>query len=317
MEFLIKRILSGLAVIFLISLFTFVVLMWIPGDPALLTLGTDATPEKLEMLRESMGLNIPWYHQYFNWLKNLLSSDWGKSYIFGEEVLNLILQRLPVTISLAVLGIVFALPLAVILGILSALYKDKWIDYISRSLIQLGDAIPQFWLALIFLVIFAGNLGLFPISGYVTMDKGIGKSFHSITLPSIVLAIGTIGPLIRIIRSSMLSALNQDYMLMTKVNGLTKWSTVFKYALRDAIIAPVTVLGMRFAGLLGGTVLIESIYALPGIGRLLLVSVEQRDLILLQGIVIFITGAVVSINIIMDVIYRLINPMIRFGGSNE
>lgn len=317
MGFIIKRILSGLAVIFLISLFTFAVLMWIPGDPAVLTLGTDATPEKLEMLRESMGLNIPWYQQYFNWLKKLFASDWGKSYIFGEEVLNLILQRLPVTLSLAVFSIVLALPFAVILGILSALYKDKWIDYISRSFIQLGDAIPQFWLALIFLVIFAGNLGMFPISGYVAMDEGAVKSLRSITLPAIVLAIGTIGPLIRIIRSSMLSALNQDYMLMTKVNGLTKFSTVFKYALRDAVIAPVTVLGMKFAGLLGGTVLIESIFALPGIGRLLLMSVEQRDLILLQGIVIFITGSVVSINILMDIIYRTINPMIRFGGNNE
>lgn len=317
MEFIIKRILSGLVVLLLISMFTFVVLMWIPGDPAVLTLGTDATPEKLEMLRESMGLNIPWYQQYFNWLKNLFSSDWGKSYIFGEEVLNLILQRLPVTLSLAVLSIVLALPLALILGILSALYKDRWIDYISRSFIQLGDAIPQFWLALIFLVIFAGNLGMFPISGYVAMDEGIAKSIHSIMLPSIVLAIGTIGPLIRIIRSSMLSALNQDYMLMTKVNGLTKFTAVFKYALRDAVIAPVTVLGMKFASLLGGTVLIESIFALPGIGRLLLMSVEQRDLILLQGIVIFITGSVVSINILMDIIYRIINPMIRFGGNNE
>ncbi|WP_156290677.1 ABC transporter permease [Oceanobacillus salinisoli] len=317
LNFIIQRLLSGIGVLFFISIITFVVLMWIPGNPALLSLGTDATPEKVEALKESMGLHVPWYEQYINWLIGFLSGDWGTSYVFGEEILILITQRLPVTLSLAALSLTIAIPFAVMFGVISALYQNKWIDYMARSLMQLGDAVPQFWLALLFLVFFAAGYGWFPVAGFTPMEEGFWVSVHSILLPSIVLAIGQVGPLIRIIRSSMLSSLEQDYMLMTRVNGLSRTRAIGKYALRGAIIAPLTIVGMQLAGILGGAVLVESIFALPGIGRLLLMAVEQRDLILLQGVVFFITSAVVIVNIITDILYRLVNPMIRFGGNHE
>jgi peptide/nickel transport system permease protein len=315
LTFIVKRLFSGIVVLFFISVITFFVIMQIPGDPALLTLGTEATPERVAEIREAMGLNLPWYEQYFHWMGSLLTGDWGTSYVFGEEVLTLIMQRLPVTISLALLSLALAIPFAVVIGVLSALYKDRPIDYFARSFMQLGDAMPQFWLALVFLVFFSAQLGWFPVAGFTPPDEGVFASIHSILLPALVLAIGQIGPLIRIIRSSMLSSLEQDYMLMTEVNGFTKFHAVGKYALRGAVIAPLTIVGMQLAGVLGGAVLVESIFALPGIGRLLLMTVEQRDLILLQGIVMFITGTVIVVNLVTDVLYRLVNPLIRFGGS--
>jgi peptide/nickel transport system permease protein len=317
LKFIVKRLCSGAVVLFFISVITFFVIMQIPGDPALMMLGTDATPERVAEIQAAMGLNLPWYEQYFHWMGSLLSGDWGTSYVFGEQVLTLIMQRLPVTVSLALLSLVIAVPLAVVIGVFSALYKDRWIDYVARSLMQLGDAMPQFWLALVFLVFFSANLGWFPVAGFTSPEEGILASIHSILLSALVLAIGQIGPLIRIIRSSMLSSLEQDYMLMTAVNGFTKTHAVGKYALRGAVIAPLTIIGMQLAGILGGAVLVESIFALPGLGRLLLMTVEQRDLILLQGIVMFITGAVIVVNMVTDILYRMVNPLIRFGGSNE
>lgn len=316
-KYTINRLLSGVVVLFVISLITFFVLTVIPGDAALLSLGTEATPERLEALREAMGLNQPWYARYFSWLTHFLAGDWGNSLFFGEDVLTLIRQRLMITVSLAVFSLLLAIPAAAIIGILSAIYQDKWIDRLARTIMQLGDAIPQFWLALIFLVFFSGKLGWFPVSGFIPVEEGWWKSLHSLLLPSIVVAIGLVGYLIRIIRSSMLSSLEQDFMLMTRVNGLSPRLAVFKYALRSAVIAPVTTILMQLAGLLAGTVLVESIFALPGIGRLLLIAVEQRDIILLQGMVMFITGVVVCVNFLADILYRMINPMIQFGGERN
>lgn len=316
-KYTINRLVSGVVVLFVISLITFFVLTVIPGDAALLSLGTDATPERLEALRESMGLNQPWYERYFSWLTHFLAGNWGNSLFFGEDVLTLIMQRLMITVSLAVLSLLLAIPVAAIIGIFSALYQDKCIDRLARTVMQLGDAIPQFWLALIFLVFFSGKLGWFPVPGFIPVEEGWWRSLHSLLLPSIVVAIGLIGYLIRIIRSSMLSALEQDFMLMTRVNGLSPAQAVFKYALRSAVIAPVTTILMQLAGLLAGTVLVESIFALPGVGRLLLVAVEQRDIILLQGTVMFITGVVVCVNFLADILYRVINPMIQFGGERN
>ncbi len=313
-----KRLVSSLAVLFVVSLITFFILKWIPGDPAQLILGTEASQESLEALRESMGLNQPWLTQYGNWLVNLFRGDWGSSYIYGESVRTLILQRLPVTFSITIFSMLIAVPVAALIGILSALFKDSPIDVFSRSIMQLGTAIPSFWLGMIFMIIFAANLQWFPVTGYVPPSDGFLPFLHSIALPSIVLAIGELGILIRLFRSSMLTALEQDFMQSAQVKGLSRATAIVKYALRSAVIAPITVIGNQTAKLFGGTVIIETIFALPGIGRLLLTSVEQRDIELLQGIVLFITFMVVFINLITDLLVAAANPLIRMetGGKD-
>lgn len=316
MRNIMKRILSGLIVVFFISIFTFLVIYWIPGDPAAIALGTESSPEQLHLMREEMGLNEPFLVQYFNWLMDALTGDLGNSLSFGEEVTTLIGQRLPITFALTLYSLLISVPLGLIIGVISAINKGSWFDIFSRTLMQIGNATPQFWLGLIVIVYLAYELSWFPIAGYVPLSEGLWASIHSLLLPALVMATGQIGSIIRITRSSVLSALQEEFMLNTQMNALTKGKTLFKYVLRYAATGPVTVIGATTAKLFGGTILIEEIFALAGIGRLLMHSVSQRDLILLQGIVIFITTMVVVINLLTDIIVDLINP-VRRSVQNE
>ena len=313
LKLLVRRLLSALAVLFVVSFITFVVLLCIPGDAAQLVLGVDATPEKVAALREAMGLNEPWYIQYLDWIGGVLRGDWGTSYVYGENVWTLLCQRLPVTFSVALLSMLIAVVLSAVLGILAALKKDSPLDILARTVMQLGGALPSFWLAMLFMLFFASYLGWFPITGYTPMSEGFGACLRSIALPSVVLAIGELGILIRIVRSSMLTALDQDFMLSARVKGLPPRTAIVRYALRSAVIAPITISGMQLAKLLGGTVIVETIFALPGIGRLMLTAVEQRDITLLQGIVLFITSMVVLVSLVTDLIVMVVNPAIRTG----
>jgi len=312
---IVKRLWSSLAVLFVVSLLTFFVLMRVPGDAAQLILGTEATPDKVAALREAMGLNLPWHRQYLNWIGGVLSGDWGTSYLFGENVAVLIRQRLPVTFSVAILSMLIAIPLASLFGVLAALNEGSWIDSVSRTLMQFGVALPSFWLSMLFMLVFSGKLRWFPVTGYVPPGDGLWPFLKSIALPSLALVLGETGILIRIIRSSMLSALKQDFMQSARAKGLPRATAIVKYALRSAIIAPITVAGMQFARLLGGTVVVESIFALPGIGRLLLTAVEQRDVVLLQGVALFVTGMVVLVSFAADCLVLWANPTIRTEGG--
>jgi peptide/nickel transport system permease protein len=306
-----QRLFNGLIVVFFISLFTFLVIYWIPGDPAAIALGTEASPAQLTLMREEMGLNDPFIVQYFNWLFQALTGDLGNSFSFGEEVTTLITQRLPVTFALTTLSLLISVPLGFMIGTLSALYKDSWLDGLSRTFMQLGNATPGFWLGLIAIYYISFQLGWFPIAGYVPLSEGLWASIYSLLLPAIIMSIGQVGSIIRITRSSVLSALQEEFMLNTQMNALTKSKTLFKYVFRYAATGPITVIGNTAAALFGGTILIEEIFALPGIGRLLMHSVTQRDLILLQGVVIFITTMVVVINLLTDLIVDAVNPVRR------
>ncbi|WP_326906798.1 ABC transporter permease [Sedimentibacter sp. MB31-C6] len=309
--YIINRIKSSIVVLFVVSVITFVVLMIIPGNPAQLILGTEATPEMVEDLHTAMGLNRPFYEQYFDWLFDFVKLDMGISYLYGESVTDLIFNALPVTLSVSVFSMVIATLMAFVFGIISAIKKDSLIDYFSRSIMQLGTAIPSFWIGMVFVVYLGLRMKLFPISGFVSPEDNFLEFIRSITLPSVVLAIGEIGLLLRIVRSSMLESLKQDYMDMARVKGLSTSKIYIKYALRGALIAPLTIIGMQFAKLVGGTVVVETVFALPGIGRLVLTAVEHRDIVLLQGLVMFITTFVIVITLAVDVIIMFINPRIK------
>ena len=296
LKLVVRRLLSAIAVLFVVSLITFVVLLCIPGDPAQLILGVEATPEKVEALRASMGLDRPWYVQYMHWIQGVLTGNWGTSYLYGENVWTLICQRLPVTFSVALLSMAAALVVSAILGILAALKKGSPMDLLSRTVMQIGGAVPSFWLAMLFMLLFSSYLGWFPVTGYTAPGENFGAFLKCIALPS-----------------SMLTALQQDFMMSANVKGLPPARAIVHYALRSAIIAPITISGMQLAKLLGGTVIVETIFALPGIGRLMLTAVEQRDIILLQGIVLFITSMVVLVSLVTDLAVMAANPTIRTG----
>ena len=309
-----KRALGAVAVLLVVSFITFIVLMWIPGNRALLMLGTDATAEKVEALSASMGLDEKWYVQYFSWIGNVLKGDWGESYYYGENVWTLIVQRIPVTFSITIYSMTLAVIISALLGTYAALHKGGFVDALSRTLVQAASALPSFWLGMIFMIVFASRLGWFPITGFVKISEGgFWRFLNSITLPSIILALQECGLLIRMFRSSMIQALDEDFMQSAAVKGLSRRRTIFSYAMRTSIIAPITLIGAQAAKLFGGTIVIETIFALPGLGRLLLTSVEQRDLALLQGIVLFITFMVILMNYIADMIVFMVNPMIRIN----
>ncbi len=317
LNYIYKRTSHALQVLFVVSVITFAVLLWIPGDPAQLMLGADATPERLQTLRTALGLDRPWYVQYWEWLKGFVQLDLGKSYLFGQNVSTLIAQRLPVTMSIAVFSMLMAAVVALVLGALAAIKKNSTIDYFSTIVIQLASSVPSFWIGMIFIVYFGIRWQWFPVAGYVPPQQGIGPYLASIALPSIVLAIGEVGMLLRTVRTAMLDAINQDFMDMARVKGLSGFTIYFKYALRSAMIAPLNVMGLQFAKLIGGTVVVESVFALPGIGRLILVAVEQRDVFLLQGLVMFVTTLVILIALLVDIAVMFINPRIRVEMQGE
>jgi len=317
LNYILKRIIHAGEVLFVVSIITFAVLLWIPGDVAQLILGSDATPEKLEALRISLGLDRAWYLQYWDWFKGLFHLDLGQSYLFGQDVKSLIAQRLPVTLSIAVFSMIIASFFSIILGTIAAVKKNTKTDYFVTGLMQFGSSVPSFWIGMLCIVYLGLRLKIFPTTGYVPMEDGFFRYLNSIFLPSVVLAIGEIGMLLRTVRTSMLDALRQDFMDMARGKGLPKVIVYLKYALRSAMIAPINVMGIQFAKLVGGTVVVESVFSLPGLGRLILVAVEQRDIMLLQGLVIFITFLVIMISLIVDIAVMFLNPRIRVQMEGE
>ena len=310
-NYILKRFISALGVIFIISLITYGVLIVLPGNAALLMLGTDASPGAVLALEEAMGLDKPWIIRYAAWFLDFIRFDLGTSYVFGHSVKSLIFQRIPVTFSVAFLAMLMASAAAFALGTASAVKKGGLTDFASRFVMQAGSAMPSFWLGMMFIVYFGVEKRFFPISGYIPLSEGLSAHIKSIFLPAAVLAIGETGTLFRATRTAMLDALSKDYIIMTTVKGLPNLTVYFKYAFRTAVSVPLNVLGMQFAKLMGGTAVVESVFSLPGIGRLVLVAVEQRDIILLQGLVMSITTFVVLISLFIDISNMLINPMIR------
>ena len=296
------RLGAALAVLFAVSLLTFCTLHVVPGDTATLVLGIDATPEALQQLRESMGLDRSLPEQYVSWICGVLTGDWGVSRMYGAPVWQVIVQALPPTLLLAVYATAVALVVSCALGCASALRPGGAVDVVSRTVMQLASAVPGFWLAVMCMLAFAAGLGWFPVSGYTPFTQDPIACLRSLTLPALALACGEVGVLIRTVRSSVMDALQQEYMLATQVKGLTRVRTVVVYVLRASLAAPITVAGVQMAKLVGGTAAIERVFALPGLGNLLLGAVEQRDVMLVQGIVVFVTAAVVVVNLLADVL---------------
>lgn len=316
LNYTLKRVYSAFLVILAVTAITFFVLNTISGNAAMLSLGTDASPEQLAALEQQLGLDAPWYMQYLRWLLSLIKLDLGLSLLYGEEVRSLIIQRLPLTLSLALLSTIMSIVIALPLGVLSAAKKNCLPDILARSIMQAGTAIPAFWISLMLILNFALERKWFPVSGFVPPSHGPLPYLKSIFLPSLVLALAEAGPLLRALRTGMLQVLSQDYIQVLRARGVPELKLYIKYALRSSLTAPISMLGIQFGKLLGGTTIVESIFSLPGLGRLILVAVEQRDIPLLQGCIIFITTAVVLSSLTADLIIAALNPRLRLSGGS-
>jgi peptide/nickel transport system permease protein len=311
--FLIRRLLLTLPILFIVSVVCWSMINLIPGDPATVILGPEASEQAKEQMREQLGLNKPLVVQYVDWLDGVLHGNLGKSLVDGTPVSQLILQRLPVTLELALGTFLVSLTIAVVAGILSASNRGTWIDYLSTGFALGGISIPHFWLGMMFIIIFAVNLGWLPASGFEPFFQNPVANITAMILPVLATGLRESAELMRMLRSSLLEELGSDYVRTAFSKGLSKRVVVIKHAVRNALIPFVTASGLQIAGLLGGLVVTEQVFQLPGVGRLIVESIEQRDFTVVQGAVLTVTVIVVIINVLVDVLYAVIDPRIALS----
>ncbi len=311
--FLFKRLVTMIFTLLAASLIVFVVMEILPGDPAIVMLGINAEPETLSALREEMGLNRPVAIRYLNWLEDLIQGDFGTSYTYDVSVFELIKERIQLSFPLAVFAITLSTLIAIPLGIIAASNHSKPLDFIVMVFSQLGIAIPNFWFALLLIIVFSVSLRWLPAGGFAGWDAGLIPALTSLLLPTIALALPQSAILARVTRSSMLEVLKEDYIRTAQAKGSGRWRVLSRHALRNAMIPVVTIMGLQFSFLLAGTIIIENVFYLPGIGRLIFQAVAQRDLIVVKNLVILLAVMVILINFIVDLLYAVIDPRLRGG----
>jgi peptide/nickel transport system permease protein len=306
-QFIINRILSGIVVIFGISIFSFLLIHFIPGDPVKIMLGMNATPEQVEKLTHHLGLDKPLLVQYGQYLANVFQGDFGTSLKTGRPVLTEILDRFPETVKLALFGLLIAIVIGISLGILAAKFKDTFIDKACTVLATFGVSIPSFWLAILLVMIFSVKLSWFPIAN--------GTGFRDLVLPAVTLGVVASTMIMRLTRNGMVEVLSNDYIRTAKAKGLDERIILIRHALRNVLIPVVTVIGLQLAALLGGTVIIEQVFNWPGLGTLALGGITSRDFPLIQGTILFMGVVYVSINILVDILYSVIDPRVEIGAK--
>ncbi len=308
-----KKLIRLFGVILAVTAITFVIVDFLPGNVAYEIAGEEATKEDIEAIQEELGLNRPVIIRYGNWLADIARGDLGKSYRTHEPVLEAILSRLPVTIELVVLSQLFALTLAVPFGIICAYKPRTVIDKTLSSIAFAMMSIPVFVMGIVLIYIFAIKLSWLPATGYTPMSEGIWDNLRSFILPASCIAMVEWVPFMRVLRSDMIATLQEDFILMAKSKGLPASHILFKHALRPSSLTLITILGIHIGHLIGGAVIVEIIFALPGIGRLLIGSISGRDFAMVQGCILFITIAYVSVNFLVDSFYSVLDPRIRIS----
>ena len=313
--FLFKRLITMIITLLVASSVVFFVLEILPGDPAAVMLGINAEADTLAALRAELGLDKPIAVRYLGWLGDLVQGDLGISYTYDVPVSELIMERVILSFPLAVLSIILSTLIAIPLGIIAASNHSKPMDFLVMIFSQLGIAIPNFWFALLLIIFFSVFMGVLPAGGFAGWDAGIIPALSSLLLPTIALALPQAAILTRVTRSALLEVLKEDYIRTARAKGSTARRTLWRHALRNAMIPVVTIMGLQFSFLLAGTIIIENVFYLPGIGRLIFQAIAQRDLIVVKNLVILLAASVIVINFIVDMLYAVIDPRLR-GAQN-
>jgi len=275
----------------------------IPGDPALTVAGVDASQSDIAAIRAKLGTDKPLITQYGHWIWDVFRFDFGNSLTSGRPVSQLVLERFPLTLSLAVLGIILSIVIAIPLGVISAVRRWSFWDYLGMLFSQLGMAIPSFWLGILLLLLLSIKYRIFPLFG--------SGSFNHLVLPSVSLGIARAAVLLRLTRASMIEELSKEYIITARAKGLTERMVNYKHALKNALLPVITIAGIQLGYMLGGAIIIEQVFSLPGLGRLFLFAVYQRDFPLIQGGVVFVAFVFSFINFAVDILYSVLNPKIR------
>ncbi len=309
-----SRLAGAVPTLLLVSLITFAILHLIPGDPAVVMAGLSATPQEVAQIRADLGLDQPLWGQLLHWYGGLLHGNLGRSLLLGQDVLQAIGQRLPVTLSLSAYGLVITLLVGLAGGVVAALRQNTVVDQAAMVAAMLGISMPSFFIAPLMVLLFAVRLGWLPSGGYVPFTDDPWGWLRAATLPAVSLALLQVGLLARITRSTMLEVLRQDYVRTARAKGLSAWSVVGKHALANALIPITTVVGITISLLVSGSVVIETIFSVPGIGQLLTQAVLNRDYPLVQGGLLVLTTVLVLVNIGVDVLYAALDPRVRLDG---
>jgi peptide/nickel transport system permease protein len=311
--YIIKRLIAMLPVLVLVSLIVFTIIHLTPGDPALIMLGEEATPQALTALRHELGLDQPLLVQYLVWLSHVLRGDLGRSIRTNQPVIEAIMQRLPVTLELTILALIISMVVAIPAGIISATRRNSASDLISTTLALLGISMPSFFLAILLIFVFSLKARWLPPMGYTPFQKGVWENLRGMILPAITLGAAAMAIVARLTRSTLLEALQQDYIRTARAKGLREQAVIYSHALKNAMIPITTILGLQIGFLLGGAVITETIFALPGVGRLVVASIFERDFPLVQGVVLFLALMHLVVNLIVDLLYAYLDPRIRMA----
>jgi len=312
MKYIAKKIFALIITLLVISLLTFIAFSLIPGDAALSKLGVDATPEAIANLRAELGLDKPVIVRYGEWLFNALHGDFGQSYKYSNmTVAQLLSSRLPVTILLAVMSFIIIVVISLPLGMLSAKFSGKWVDALINQLTQITMAIPSFFLGIILTVVFGLMLKLFKVGGYVSMEKDFWGCVRYLIFPAIAVSLPKIAMVVKYLRNSVLAEMDKDYVRTAYSKGAAENRVLYRHVLRNALIPVITFVAMVVAEILAGSLVIEQVFSIPGMGRLLISSISVRDYPVVQAAVLYITALVVTINFIVDVLYQLADPRVR------
>lgn len=316
--YIIRRLIHGLVVLILVTLIVFFIMRLLPGDPLIIYVAQTAQleampPEMIDKLRHEFGLDRPILFQYFNWLAGIMKGDLGTSIFYREKVGKLLLERFPVTLHLGFLAFLIGALLGIFAGLISAIRRGKWLDKILTPMTYVGITIPVFWLGILLIYAFGLKLKWFPISGYTSPFEDFWLSTKQIVMPVICLAVFGLAANARQMRSSMLEVIGQDYIRTAWSKGLREKTIVIRHALKNSLIPVITLLGIGVGIIFGGSVLVETVFAIPGIGRLLVSSILGQDYVVVQAITLVIAVVVLLVNLIVDISYGWFDPRIRYG----
>jgi peptide/nickel transport system permease protein len=311
LPYLIKRLGSLIASLFVASLVIFACIEIVPGDPASFMLGVNAQPDTINALREELGLNTSYTQRYLSWISGLLKGDLGTSYTYRSPVSDIVADRLQVSVPLALYALTLTILIAFPVGVLAAAWRGSAVDLFVMGATQLGIAVPNFWFAILMVIVFAINLGWFSAGGFPGWDTGILAVMKALTLPAVALALPQASILARVMRSSLLDTLSEDYIRSARAKGLSRRQVMWRHALRNAMIPVLTIIGLQFSFLLAGAIIIENVFFLPGLGRLVFQAITQRDLIVVESVVMLLVFAVVFVNFLVELAYAWVDPRLR------
>ncbi|MGG5372311.1 ABC transporter permease [Enterococcus sp. AZ196] len=308
-----KRILALIPVLFIVSIITFLIVYLIPGGPATAILGMEATSDQINQMNAQLGFDRPFLVQYVDWLGGIIRGNWGESYFLRQSVISVIAEYFGPTLSLAILAQIFAVIIAMPLGILAAYRRGTAIDLVAVSVSLLGSALPGFLLSMFLMLVFSVYNQWFPVAGYVDLSAGIGEYLNYLFLPALSLGIVQAAYLTRMIRSSLLDVLHKSFIQTARAKGLKEKNVLLSYGLKNAAPVILTAIGQSFGSLITGTIVTETLFNIPGLGMLTMSAINRRDVFVIQGVVLFVTLLYVLINLFVDVLYGFVDPRLQPG----